>query len=549
MQIPSAALDREAFYADVVQRCLISRESRRAEYDRLRSYFLFGCNTDHEPAKYNKIYPALDLLTAFLFAADTTRFAIQLGAGAPQGESLKVPVLMQRVNDKWQDSNADNVFGLSVLWALVFNTMIVKLVQRGQETHPYLIEPHNFGILREEQPMLDRQEAMVHVFWTTRPQLERDLDDHPNKTSILSRLSSRPRTDSQLPAGVQRIITSSFYPTMQGNLNAPLTVQDFYRPQTQEELVEMHELWLWDTDAGDYRVVTLTDPQICIYDRLASAGMFLKGEHPFTQVCPNPAPDYFWGHSEVARLTALQDEREHHMAQIRELVDRNVNSPKAMTGIWGDVAEKSLAMEKLNALISTTEPMAKIQEFKPELPHDMWATINAIDNMFDEATSLNNLARGQGDTGVRSKGQTESLLRVGTTRPKKRALIIEDSLERIATQYLKLDQKHDPNPLCYYVGPTKNEFTSAQFTDDYMVKVDGHSSSPVFMEDQKNEAKFMLESGIIDGESYLDLTQPQGVQLLKERYRVLAAQRAAQAAEQQAIEQAKAQGKVTSIKG
>jgi len=38
MRIPNDPLQREMFYIDIMQKCMVSVESRRAEYDALRSY-------------------------------------------------------------------------------------------------------------------------------------------------------------------------------------------------------------------------------------------------------------------------------------------------------------------------------------------------------------------------------------------------------------------------------------------------------------------------------------------------------------------------------
>jgi len=239
---------------------------------------------------------------------------------------------------------------------------------------------------------------------------------------------------------------------------------------------------------------------------------------------------------------------------ITNLIDRNVTPDKALTGQWGATDEKFFAMQRLGSLISSQDPTAKVQEFKPQIPQDLWAIIDKIDAMFDETISLNNLSKGHGDTGVRSKGQTESLLRVGSSRPKKRALTIEDSLERIATLYLKLDQKHNDEPLDFdepqkgVNGNPVTVFISEQFTKDYMAKVDGHSSSPVFVEDQKNDAKWMFENQIIDGESYLDIAQPMNVQILKEKYKVMAKNKAAAAQKEEAMAEAESQGKLAKLK-
>lgn len=573
MRIPGNPVEREGFYWDVVQRCLVSRSDRRAQNDTLRHYMLFGSAPDGNPALFNKIDAQIDQLNAYLFAADTTRFSIVLGAEVNVKDHLpRVKPLIKRLNDKWQDSNADTVFGSAVTWALTYNTTLIKLIQRGAETMPFMVDPSNFGVLREDVPFLDRQEAFVQTFLTTKDQMRRDLMDHPQRDLILARLSASQRVAEELPAGVQRIIVAATYPlasgsTLTGNAVPPLSGIDMYRPRTSEELVEMYELWLWDDGVpltnkrtgrvGGWRVVTLSDPSICVYDRLAynpdtkdGTQMFLEGDHPFTHVCPNPLPDYFWGQSEVGKLIYLQESREKHISQANEIVDRNVTSPKAVKGMWGAVDEKTLALQKLGAILSSTaDPTAEVKEFKPTVPSDLWQLVSKDDEMFDEASALTNISKGRGEAGVRSKGQTDALLRAGSARPKKRALIIEDSLERIATQYLKLDQMHNKRELHEEKdGEPGAKFLSAQFTDNYMVKVDGHSSSPVFMDEQKNLGFELFDREVIDGDALLDMAQPQNVQALKVRYRDMTKAKQEQAAREEQLRQAEVDGKVSKIR-
>ena len=69
MRIPKEALEREMFYMDIMQKCMVSMESRRVEYDGLKSYYLFGAGTEEAPAQYNKIFPHIDQLSAFMYAA------------------------------------------------------------------------------------------------------------------------------------------------------------------------------------------------------------------------------------------------------------------------------------------------------------------------------------------------------------------------------------------------------------------------------------------------------------------------------------------------
>ena len=132
------------------------------------------------------------------------------------------------------------------------------------------------------------------------------LYSHPKREEILRRITASynpPVTDT--PNGVDRIVLSSSNPTMMGNVNLDLYGYNRYKAQVAEDTVEMRELWLWDDERMDYQVVTMANPDIVIYDRPGES-VFLKGELPFIQICPNPQYDYFWGQSECQRLINLQ---------------------------------------------------------------------------------------------------------------------------------------------------------------------------------------------------------------------------------------------------
>ena len=108
-----------------MQKCLVSKEERRADYSSLRAYYLFGAGPEEPPAYFNKINPHLDQLTSFLYSAETTRFSIALGAAVSPTEHHKTPALTQALNDEWLNSNADQVFSLALNWALVYNTTYI----------------------------------------------------------------------------------------------------------------------------------------------------------------------------------------------------------------------------------------------------------------------------------------------------------------------------------------------------------------------------------------------------------------------------------------
>ena len=521
MRIPTDPAERESFYLELVEKCLVSREERRADYSSLRSWYLFGAGPDESPAHYNKIYPHVDQLTSFLYSAETTRFSINLGASVNEMEHIKVPALTQALNDEWLNSNADQVFSQALTWALCFNSSFIKLIYKNG-IHPYMVEPAAIGVLREDVPHSDRQEALVHTYYITRSELYARLYTHPRREQIVKRVSASVHEGMvQVPEGVDRIVMSQTNPTIYGTVNLDLYGYNRYKPRVAEDTIEMRELWLWNDETEDYQVVTMADPDIIIYDRPGKS-VFLKGELPFIQICPNPQFDYYWGQSEVQRLIFLQQMRNRRMTEILDLLSKQVNPPIALTGFTGILDEKNFALNRAGGLLASDMPNAKADRLAPQIPGDLYESIHEIDAMFMEASGISNVLSGRGESGVRSTGHASQLARLGSSRAKKRALIVEDSLEKVATLYLKLMQVYDDT---HFKDMDGNKFISEQFTRDYVVKVDAHSNSPIFTEDLRQLAFNLFKAQAIDKESLLDLLEPPMKQHLKDKLKKMEQQK------------------------
>jgi hypothetical protein len=513
MRIPSNELLREQFYRDLIEKCMVSLQERKGDYASLRSFFLFGSGPDESPTIFNKIYPHIDQLTSFLYSAETTRFSINVGASVPDQEHIKIPRLTLALNDEWLNSNADQVFSSALTWALCFNSTFIKLVYNNG-IHPYMVEPASMGVLREDTPYTDRQEALVQTYYITKSELYNRLYSHPKRESIVKRITTSVHTKTEdLPEGVDRIIMSQSNPTIYGNVNLDLSGMNRYKARVAEETVKMYELWVWNDETEDYQCVTMADPDIFIYDR-PGASMFLKGELPFVQICPNPQYDYYWGQSEVQRLVFLQQLRSNRMTEILDLLSKQVNPPTALTGFTGILDEKNFALNRAGGLLASDMPNAKAERLAPDMPSSLFEVIHEVDAMFSEASGISSVLQGKGESGVRSSGHASQLARLGSSRAKKRALIVEDSLEKVATLYLKLMQAYDKT---HFKDEDNHQFIAEQFTKDYVVKVDAHSNSPIFTEDLRQLAFNLFKAKAIDTESLLDLLEPPMKQLLKDK--------------------------------
>ena len=528
MRIPTEHAARESFYLDIIEKCEVSKAERKADYSSLRAWYLFGAGPEESPAIYNKIYPHLDQLTSFLYSAETTRFSINIGASVPNQEHKKIPTLTQALNDEWLNSNADQVFSNAMTWALTYNSTFIKLIYNNG-IHPYMVEPASMGVLREDTQYLDRQEAITQTYYITRSELMARLYSHPKRTQILDRITASYNPQpTEVPEGVDRIVMSQTNPTIYGTVNLDLYGYNRYKARVAEDTVEMRELWVWNDETSDYQVVTIATPDVVIYDRPGSS-VFLKGELPFVQICPSPQYDYFWGQSEVQRLIYLQQMRNRRMTEMLDLLSKQVAPPTALMGLSGILDEKNFALNRAGGLLSTDMPNAKVEKLAPNIPQDLYGSIREIDQMFEEASGIVSVLQGRGESGVRSAGHASQLARLGSSRAKKRALVIEDSLEKVATLYLKLMQVYDNT---HYTTAEDMKFVAEQFTKDFIVKVDAHSNSPIFTEDLRQLAFNLFKAQAIDKESLLDLLEPPMKQELKDRLKRMEAKQGQQPQQQ-----------------
>jgi hypothetical protein len=533
-------LARNLLYEQLVRECTASRMDRFNLYQTFRNYYLFGSETS-KGAPYNKIKSTVETLSSFIYSPDTMRFSLHLGTEASADEVHKAVPLAREVSEQWRISKTHILFGLGLRWSMVFGLMLMKLMWSEKKVRSYLVEPHQFGVLREDVMALEDQEAFTHHYTMTKSALEKNLEGNPRKESIMKRVGQATAESlPQLSSGLSRLLIGTPVGNVQGSLAIPGSMNSYtsgvgqgqsyeYAPKVEAELLDFCDLYVWDDDIQDYQVITRASPDVIIYDRPSNWMGHVQGVSPFITIRPAfNLYDYFWGDSFVGNLTWLQDWRTERILQVRKLVTKQFDPPMSMTGGVGISEEKFLAFGAPGGRLSMSMPQGKVDIHEPTLPGDVFAEISQIDSMFDDQAGLGHVLQGKGETGVRSKGQADLMARLGSSRPKERAIAAEESAEEAAGNILRLVQDHSDQRFQCSVPGSKEPITfiAEQFTHDYEVKVDGHSSSPIFIEDRKHDAVTLLEAHAIDRETLLDMFDPPNLQDLKERLKVLQQQEA-----------------------
>lgn len=554
MIIPKDPALRQNFYQKLVTDCLATRMERFEFYKMLRNYYLFG-SSDESGAPYNKIASTVDTLSSFIYSPAGARFSIHLGTTVPEGEIFKVTPMAQEISDQWKQTKTHLVFGLGVKWSLVFGAMLFKEIwNEGTKTsRTYLVEPHQFGVLREDIPNIEDQEAFVHCYTNTKTQLETDLDGNPRKAEIMEAVEKGAATGTatQYGEGMTRLILSAGISTTSsgGTGGAPaegLTGHGLgsydYAPRVETDLIDMFELYVWDDEENDYRMVTVASPDIIIFDR---KNVGVKQVAQFVKIAPeHNCYDYFWGESFVARLCALQDWLTLRLQQVQALMERQVDPSFAFPGWTGLVEEKGLAYRKAGGFISNPPGAGKPEKMSPDFPPNIFTEIHEIHAMFDDQAGIHNVLQGKGEPGVRSKGQADLMARLSSARPKARAVVIEEAAEDLATLKLRNIQENSKARLVAKGlknsdGQPNTIFIPEQFTHDYEVKVDAHSTSPIFIEDHKADAFAFLEAKVITRARFVKMVSPSDEQIILEELKGIEQKEAEAAKVQMAMEQQK----------
>jgi hypothetical protein len=227
------------------------------------------------------------------------------------------------------------------------------------------------------------------------------------------------------------------------------------------------------------------------------------------------------------------------LEDIRHLMSKQVRPSYAGVGLQFDPAEFRTAQDSEYGFVSSGDGQGKLENLAPPMPPDVFKEMEYFEHLFDEVSGIAGVVKGQAMPGVRSRGQTDTLAKLGSVRLKDRSMTSEDELDQAAGLILKLLQRNDPKELEYVssdLGGQRVTFIPKQFDDDHTVKVDSHSMSPVFAEDNKSLAQQMLEDKVITRERFVDLMNPPMKQQIKAELKVIEMQEKEQQKAEQAAE-------------
>ena len=522
MKLPSRHIG--PWTKEIITECRVSVETRRQAGKTWQALYYNG--SEGAQAKDNLCYSHVDKLSAYLFSPSDVRFDCSFEVDETPRWYGAADITSRHLTREFKRTRCGLAFAQAVDMALIKGCSLIKLTWGAKGFHPHLVKPEMFGVMREDIEDLDEQDAFVFSYYLTPAQFERMMVGHPKATAIIDEVvetkTSIYREDyeqdyfHEIVAGGTQPISYTSSTGQRGSVAYTGMPQAQLSPQVAERLIRVDECWIMNDEArdgqGDWTTIRMVGDTVIDGEYRYRNMCDIPGQNPFIKVCPNEIPGYFWGRSELATVVRPQLWLNERLDDIDRIFKRQANPSRAFTGFSAITDEKARILGSPGGVLTDAQaPNAKIETLAPNMPSNALEYISMIHKVFEEAGGFTPMTSGQGDVGIRSGAQANTLLKTSSPRLSDRALVVEEQCATFGDLCLRLAQVKDAR---VFTQPKKgvfgkvNEFTLAQLPDDIQVSVDSHTSSPAFSGDTAQLAFALAARGAIDGEALIKMTHP-----------------------------------------
>jgi hypothetical protein len=548
MYIPSNAKDRALWAREIIRACTASRSDRIQRGMAYRNLFLTG-SEDGVPQTFLRTQDFIQDMLAMLYSPSGLRFKVDYFGTVSPADRAKANRAAAGLLQSIVNSDIDDGISDIILWALIKGKTIQQLLWSRDGLESYLIQPEAFGVYNETISDLKRQEAFVHTTFPTRSRFRQIISGLPREKQALllkavNALQTKTPGNEDTNSNLKQIIVGGMYPYQVAGSMSPVTgggtvthlfaPQPTMRPEVQEQLVPLDELWVWNDAQDDWATITMMGEQIVFGEDIlfnafshdvntkvsSSDENPLKGKHGFIEYSPMPLDGYFWGMSYVYIVALLQRSLNCRIDGINQMLRRQEDPPRFLSGSTSINQNAYAKLNKPGGYWTDGSPNAKMQDLAQQVPADIWKSFQEINSMFDIVGGFPPIMRGEGEGSVRSQGQSDTLLRTGAARHLNPALKIERSVERAGGVAFDLLRAKDNRLMTAWMMPGKTiqmepeaepditleppaegmvpiKFYFRDVSEDAKIGVDSHSSSPAFRHENRELAVILAKVGAI----------------------------------------------------
>ena len=508
---------------ELIEQCRVSVGMRSAYY-RLMNAIAETGRYDGSKSLMNMLYNHLTRTAAHLFSPVELKFSVDYDRPYAKKELDRAQEVGKLLSRNWERSNIDFVFGRGVFEGLKYGAAILKQWPQaeGEEEHPVLYDklvmPWQFGVYREDENRLDRQEAMCETVTLTMPEIWRRIWHLPGADKLFEKIKTHSKageasadpqsffhqvlSTSQLNTGVQGMTRPLPGGIVQLNNDPNYSIMG---PVIGAPVVQMHELWV--KSKTDYVTVQVIEPDILIAPLYKQANLLgVERQHPYRLIQPNEVTNWFWGRSEMVDLIEPQTLLSTWCDDIKRLFGLQIDKILFFVGEGGITDEIYGNMRA--AGYGNLPQGADVKDMTPKMPPEAIPMLKFVIESFNMIGNFPEIMQGKGEPGVRAGVHANTLLKTGSPTLRDRALLVERQCAGAADLTLQIMEAKDPSNYWIKADTIQDvEQTKFKLTDlpeDWRVTVDSHSSSPIFSDESAQLIFQAAKLGYVTGEYVLD---------------------------------------------
>ena len=516
----------------------ICRDNAQARMNTWRFYDQMAKAGSRDGVKslVNVLYTALDRLASHLFSPTDLRFGMEFASVHDKMTEARGARAARLVAESWSGANTDILFSKGVFEALKYGLMIMKQTVRetGEDKIPayrsMLVKPWQFGVYRPDIANLEDQACLVETIPMTLPEVWRRIYRLPRAKQMFEQIKASAGRNPGLEVSgnfthpvvfanqIQSTQTTKILPGGVVSLAQNATL-DGVSARLVAPSVLFHELWVWCGD--DYVTIQIIEANgdILIAPTMKRCNLLVPGAqsglHPYSMIQPNSEDSNIWGRSELEDLINPQQWATETAEDMRRLFAVQVEKVLAFTG---DGLTDETYVNARNAGYLNLGPGGGVNDLTPKFPGEAIPMLDKILQLMDMIAGFDNLLSGRAEGSVRSGVQASPMMKVAGSRLKDRSLEVERQCAIAADLRFSLMQYKDGRN--YWLDPEKPEetkFILAEVPDDARIVVDGHTTSPIFADENANLILNGLRLGIVDKTSAIEMLPFQNKDVLLQR--------------------------------
>lgn len=510
---------------DLVEQCRSSIGSRASYYRDVNAIAETGTSSGQK-SLLNLMNVVLGRTAGHIYDSTNLRFSIEFDNEYDRNQLNRASRAARQLTNNFRKTKTGLLFGRGVYDSLKYGLTILK--QYPQRTknalnpryNARLVMPWQFGVYREDVNDLADQSVLCETTMLTLPEVWQRIYHLPEAQQLYAKIATASSTGGDSmdgpvsgshpmwPGTQLSLDTSSAVPGSGGIVQ--LFNQPDYSvigPNVTVPMVMFHELWIQGNE--DWKTVQFVEPDILITRYKINnllTGDVASNLQPYSIIQPNVKTGMFWGVSELNDLIRIQQWLSTTSDDVQRLFGLQVDK---ILGFVGFDSMKDETYDQFRSAGYLGMPAGSdIKDITPKFPPEAIPMLRLLIDFINLVGGYPNLMMGQGDTGVRSGVQTDTLLKTGSPRLRQQSLIVEGQCGEAADLRFSLMQYKDGRN--FWTDGTNPEtikastFLLKDIPEDRLISVDSHSSSPIFADDHEQLIAFGIKAGFLDGEDAID---------------------------------------------